>query len=69
LNTFALELSVTTLTDAKNSHAVSSYYDPELAFGNTCGLADRAGGRNACGNQMVPLPNSHLWLVCQKDFS
>ena len=33
LNTFALELSVATLTDAKNGHAVGSYYDPELAFG------------------------------------
>jgi hypothetical protein len=49
LNTFALELSVARLTDAKNGHAVGSYYDPELAFGHTIGQ----GERNACRNQMA----------------
>ena len=68
LNTFALELSVATLTDAKNGHAVGSYYDPELAFGQLAVQRIGQGGRNACGNQMVPLPTSLLWLVCQKDF-
>ena len=66
LNTVALELRVATLTDAKNGQAGGSYYDPELAFRQLAVQRIAQGGRNACGNQMVPLPNSHLELVCQK---